>query len=266
MNSFSQFAATVIVPTLARLVLCAAFLSVGANKVFKEHTFDHEQAQRLHELGVPLTPVDLTPMGQRDARSPVRLASFGVMNDDERRGGAPSDRPTRPAPGATPVPADEPVDLPNDRDPEPGTVEPEPTAAAPLVPGDYRAASMHNITLLVDSAGWPYPVWMARIAAFTELVGGALLLVGLFSRIWGLGMAIAMGVAFYLVSMGVNQVHTMDPFTFAENIGAFNTLYSQAGLFVLAFGIFLTGPGPLSMDRALFATGRSRSGDDAEDD
>ncbi|TVQ53820.1 MAG: DoxX family protein [Phycisphaerales bacterium] len=265
MNSFSQFAATVIVPTLARIVLCAAFLSVGANKVFKDHTFEYEQAQRLHELGVPLTPVNLTSWRQGDTSSPVRPASL-VMMDDERRGASPPDRPTRPGPGATPVPADDPDESPKEREPEPDPDEPEPTAVGPLDPGEYRAASMHNITLMVDSAEWPYPVWMARIAAFTELVGGALLLVGLFSRIWGLGLAIAMGVAFYLVSMGVNQVHTMDPFTFAENIGAFNTLYSQAGLFVLAFGIFLTGPGPLSMDRLLFAAGRSRSGDEAEDD
>ena len=270
MNSFSHFAATVLVPTLARLVLCAAFLSVGANKVFKDQTFDHEQAQRLHELGVSLTPV-IQSSWYEDAAAPALRPASLVLPDDERRGAAPSDRPTRPGPGAAPVPADGPADAADDVAPDTGEeatepAEPGPSEVRPLDPGEYRAAGMHTITLMVDAVDWPYPVWMARIAAFTELVGGALLLVGLFSRIWGLGLAIAMGVAFYLVSMGINEVHTMDPFTFAENIGAFNTLYSQAGLFVLAFGIFLTGPGPLSLDRLLFAAGKPRSGEEAGDE
>jgi hypothetical protein len=74
----------------------------------------------------------------------------------------------------------------------------------------------------------------------------------LFSRIWGFGLAIAMGVAFYLVSMQANGIFRLDPRVFAENIPNFNAAYCQAGLFVLAFGVFLTGAGPLSLDRILF--------------
>ena len=44
----------------------------------------------------------------------------------------------------------------------------------------------------------------------------------------------------------------MDTRIFAENALAFNTAFCQAGLFLLAFGIFLTGAGPLSLDRILF--------------
>ena len=57
---------------------------------------------------------------------------------------------------------------------------------------------------------------------------------------------IAMGVAFYLVSMQVYHVHTMSPFEYATDVGHFNTTFSQLGLFVLALGLLLTGAGPQS--------------------
>jgi uncharacterized membrane protein YphA (DoxX/SURF4 family) len=100
------------------------------------------------------------------------------------------------------------------------------------------------------------------LLAFTELVGGSLLLIGLFSRVWGVGLAIAMGMAFYLTTMqtyfdiGPLRVGGgMGPLNGAigfDNFKLFNTVFVQLGLFVLAFGVFLTGPGPLSFDRILF--------------
>ena len=39
-------------------------------------------------------------------------------------------------------------------------------------------------------------------------------------------------------------------------------MFAQLALFVLAFGVFLTGAGPISLDRALFR----KSADDDEDD
>ena len=111
---------------------------------------------------------------------------------------------------------------------------------------------MYKIAVMLDKAGWPQPKIMTWLAAYTELVGGALLGLGLFSRIWGLGLTIAMGVAFYMVSVSMNGIFNQHPFTFAENITAFNAAYCQLGLGLLAFGIFLTGPGPLSLDRLLF--------------
>jgi len=89
---------------------------------------------------------------------------------------------------------------------------------------------------------------MARLAAFTELVGGGLLFVGLFSRFWGLGLAIAMGVAFYLTSWNL----LLDSHLLNLKVPDFNRMFTQTGLFLLAFGVFLTGAGPISLDRALF--------------
>jgi putative oxidoreductase len=108
------------------------------------------------------------------------------------------------------------------------------------------------ITLMCSEAGWPKPKYAAWLVALTEFVGGALLLVGFLSRVWGLGLAITMGCAFYLVAIGQLSVHASNPFLFAENIGSYQTVVTQLGLFVLAFGILLTGAGPVSLDRLLF--------------
>jgi uncharacterized membrane protein YphA (DoxX/SURF4 family) len=204
--TFSQYAGTAIVPTLARIVLAATFVCTGYNKIFKYAEFDAAQAAQLHSLNADVNP----PAGQPPATSA-----------------------TAPSEAATTAPA---------------------TAPAPLT-GTFTARSLHTVTLLLHHNNFPYPKRMAQLAALTELIGGSMLLLGLFSRIWGLGLSIVMGCAFYLVSMKINGIFTMHPFTFADNITNFNTAVVQMSLFVLAFGVLLTGPGPLSIDRMLFGGG-----------
>lgn len=260
--SFSQYAATAIVPTLSRIVLCLAFVSVGWNKVFTEHEFTHEQAERLMQLGVrpvPVSPSMTSVHGGSGASSgSFSLASYrqDAVESSLAEAHADADVDDEAETAAAEVVTDQP-EATESAQPDNSVADADTRdddAAPASAPGTtYTAPAMHKITLLVDQVGWPQPVWMARLAAFTELVGGAMMLAGLFSRIWGLGLAITMGTAFYLVSMGANNVHQMHPFEFAQNVAAFNVAVSQLGLFVLAFGIFLTGPGPLSLDRMLFS-------------
>lgn len=242
--TFSQYAGTAIVPTLARIVLAVAFVSAGWNKVFEDGQFTAEQATQLKSLGINPEP-DTPKVTLSDSQTHVVLASYRLQ-DPPQDDPADTQPATPPTGDAEPPAAD-----------APATQQPQAPAAPaePLPPGTYKAQGLHHVTLLLADNNIPQPVWMARLAAFTELVGGAMLLLGLFSRIWGLGLAIAMGVAFYLVSMKMNGIFTMDPRTFALDIEKYNTAYVQAGLFVLAFGIFLTGPGPLSLDRMLFGGG-----------
>ena len=87
----------------------------------------------------------------------------------------------------------------------------------------FTARSMHQITLMCNAQGWPSPKSLAMAAALTELLGGVLLFLGFLSRLWGLGLAITMGMAFYLVSMKVYSVHTMTPFELAAKVEPFNT-------------------------------------------
>ncbi len=230
--SFSTFAGTAIVPTLSRIVLCAAFLPAGWSKVMTETTFSGEDAQRLIQLGV----IDAEPQAHIGPNRSIVPASFQDDAAGDDQAPAESIEPEQPA-----VTADE-------------------AATTPSEPGTYTAKPLHEITLMLDKAGWPAPVWMARLAAFTELVGGGLLFVGLFSRFWGLGLAIAMGVAFYLTSWNV----LLDSHLFGLKVPEFNRMFTQTGLFVLAFGVFLTGAGPISLDRALFR--KTVDEDDDEDE
>ncbi len=230
--SFSSTSGTCIIPTLSRLVLCAAFLPNGWNKVMTETTFSGDDAQRLIQLGV----IDAEPQAHIGPNRSIVPASFQDEPAGDDQAAAESSEPEQPA-----VTADE-------------------AATTPSEAGTYKAKPLHGITLMLDKAGWPAPVWMARLAALTELVGGGLLFVGLFSRVWGLGLAIAMGVAFYLTSWNL----LLDSHLFSLTVPDFNRMFAQTGLFVLAFGVFLTGAGPISLDRALFR--KTVDEDDDEDD
>lgn len=250
--SMKQVAGTAIIPTLARVVLCAAFVTQGYNKVFNDVDYTGDAAQRLIELDV-IQPEPVTA-------SIDGVTFHAASYQDEQAEDPPADLvdPATEDPPAADPPAE---DASSGDDDATMTADPEPE---PVVTPDgvYRARAMYKVTLMVDGEGWPQPVWAGRVAAFTELIGGALLLLGVFSRVWGLGLAITMGVAFYLTSM---TSYIDDPLGAASGINGyalFNQTFTQLGLFVLAFGIFLTGPGPLSIDRLLF---RPRDKGDVDD-
>lgn len=111
---------------------------------------------------------------------------------------------------------------------------------------------MHHVTLMVHRHGLAYPVYHAYAAVIAELVGGALILIGLFSRLWGIALAGVMVVAFWFTTWPVLAAGGGPGVLFTLSIPDFNRLFCQAGLFVLAFGVFLTGPGALSLDRVIF--------------
>ena len=267
--SFSESAGTSLLPTLSRIVLCAAFASVGYNKLFTDATFTSEEATVLRDVyGVDVTPspeivtpieaTDIDPTAARPARiQPVSLQVADPQDPD----------PNQPQEVETPV--EEPLAAPQTEEPPPAQAETPPappiTPAAPAPAGSQR--SMHKITLLLHNNGLPYPLYGAWVLALTELVGGCLLLLGFFSRIWGLGLAIAMGVAFYIVTIGYNGfiTQTLNPIEFARDTAAFNTMFSQLGLGLLALGIFLTGPGPISFDRIFFGRHRGGGSEDGDD-
>lgn len=125
------------------------------------------------------------------------------------------------------------------------------TAPAPApAAGTVRALGLYRVALMLDNAHWPQPVTQAWLAALAELCGGGMLVIGLFSRVWALGLSAVMGVAFYFTSLpALLQANWM-----VNTLGMMemNTLAVQLSLFVLAFGILLTGAGPLSLDRILF--------------
>lgn len=261
--TFSQTAGYSVVPVLSRIVLCAAFFFVGYNKCFDDSVvYTPDEAKRLRELGVDVVPVSgggssaVTDVAWRQEIETGTLTGRRATPPPEA--GGPETGETAPPPdeetGAAPPPE------------EGGPAESQEEQADPAEqPGDDAAAEpgtakgMHRVTLMVDNAGWPAdsplsPKLLGVIAAVTEMVGGAMLLVGLFSRLWALGLAFTMGVAFYLTSFSAIAATPM-PFDFVQNMGAFQSAALQLALFALAFGVLLTGAGGLSLDRLLFKRG-----------
>ena len=99
---------------------------------------------------------------------------------------------------------------------------------------------VHNSYGFFNSLGLPW--WSAYISTYTELIGGGLLILGLLTRVWSLGISIDMFVAIW-------KVHWK------------NGLVGKGGYefpiacFALAFALIFFGAGPISLDAILFGRG-----------
>lgn len=216
--SLSQSASLNLVPLFARIVLCLAFVPMGWNKLMQDIEYSGEDAKRLREMKVVaafnvdpgFALASLVPQGSTPAAPPASALPT-------------SDEPAPPAarPGA---------------DTAGGTGEP------------VRAKGLFRIALLLDRQGWSYQVPLAWIAAITELVGGVCVLIGLFTRFWSMGLAIAMAVAFRLTSVAALS----DIGLFSMGLEQYNRTMVQLALFALAAGLVCSGAGALSLDRGLF--------------
>ncbi|RLS46893.1 MAG: hypothetical protein DWH86_01735 [Planctomycetota bacterium] len=267
----SQFAATNILPLLARIVLCLAFLPQGWNNLMRDVEYTAHDAQRLRELGVRgITDPD--PKKSDVALGAIR--GFEAFESAEWQT-APTLPPPRPgangmadsASTATPLPGTKPATVtppagttaqsaPIVPTSTPATVpavteRPSPLAS-PLAPLTQRG--LYTLSLLVDRARIPFPIEIAWAVAGIQLVGGACVLLGLFSRVWGLLMSLILAALFVMTSLPI--IKSQGAFTLGAEQQ--NLILAQLGLFVLALGAFLVGPGAMSLDRAIFR--RSKRG------
>ncbi|MCA9297371.1 MAG: DoxX family membrane protein, partial [Phycisphaerales bacterium] len=197
----------------------------------------------------PELPSETPPVKPAASETPTATEAGQTPTKDVEKPGT-SNAPT--APVVTP--------------PSAGTTPPDATGTAAETPAtpialdpdaEYTARGLHKITLMCDSLGWKYADKLAWAAALTELIGGGLLLLGLFSRLCALGLASTMGVAFYMTSWGILTDGGGFRLFDAAISEHFAMIYLQLAFFVMSFGIIFTGPGPLSLDRILF--GRSSS-------
>ena len=269
--SFTRNASVNLVPLLSRLVLAAAFIPAGYDKIMGEPViYEGRDAQLLQRLGV----------GGADDETPGDGPQVALYQDDVQTGrlrdrirprdDEPATKPRASIPPPTPAPPPRPRPAPPKPpppEPEPPIINPTPVKPPPVVPPPpparydtagstpqivarplYRVAVM-----LVNNSPLPEkfkPSWLAWAAAGMEIVGGALILIGLISRFWGLGLAITMAVAFYLTSLsplleyGVLNMPTE----------LFNQVFTQLCLFSLALGVTMTGAGGLSIDGLFFGS------------
>jgi uncharacterized membrane protein YphA (DoxX/SURF4 family) len=80
------------------------------------------------------------------------------------------------------------------------------------------------------------PAFLAYVASFTEFLGGFAMILGVFTRVFSLGLVITMAVA-------VIKVHL------PQGFGGFEFPLS---LLVMALAVFLYGPGDYSVDKKLW--------------
>lgn len=97
-----------------------------------------------------------------------------------------------------------------------------------------------NIAQMMSKQGAPMPEVLGWAAAVAEFVGGALILVGFLSRIWGIGQVVVMIVA-------IATVHGVKTFKVSE--GGFEFCLA---LLLMALAIVISGPGKISLDQAFF--------------
>lgn len=254
-----------IAPIFLRLCLGITFVWAGMAKVMQEVPVQGDQAAVLANMGVIAPAGKPTSMGGHDS-VPTLMALT-----------APQDQPKEPAKESTP-PASAP----------PATQPASPAATPPSAPARYTAADfpepvkvkmVHMVTIGVSSATIvplddkgapakmrllpaalgqrPWPVVLAWGASLTELIGGAMILVGLFTRFWGLGLAVVMGTAMWLTQFGPAIQAGTTHYGFLPAYPAYDgeqwtPLLWQFSLFTSALALLFLGAGAASLDGLFF--------------
>ncbi|QDT17590.1 DoxX family protein [Alienimonas californiensis] len=99
---------------------------------------------------------------------------------------------------------------------------------------------------LGNGLGLPYPHVLAWTAAITEFAGGLLVALGLLCRFGALGLAIAMGVAAFMVHRAAWDVRA-------------GGMEFPAILMCAAVALVFTGPGRFSLDGLLFGRKKAKT-------
>jgi len=235
--SLSTCAGTKILPVLARIVLFGAFFSAGWGYIFTTVHITQEQRDALEQYGVTVETNQKKPASS-SLQPVIHQAAFFQETS------APPADPPKPTTDETASP----------------TPSPPKDVISPAADGShYEATGYYILSLQMIDAGWgETSIWLAKVVAWVELVGGALILVGLITRLWAVCLAVIIGGTFYVVSIHNTGLFMSNPFHWADSVDAYNAMFAQAALFVLALGVFFTGPGPLSLDAVLFAKDRPK--------
>ena len=214
--------------------------------------FTGTDALRLRELGVRgITDPD--PAKSDVALGALRGEAWWAAEAAQDAGTAPTGGAAKqePSPAAATKPA-----TPAPAAPAAPATGPAAAKLSPMAPLTQRG--LYWMTLQADRARIPFPIEVAWAVAGVKLVGGACMVLGLFSRVWGVLMATIVATLFVMTGMHVIKAGGAGAF-FRFTPDQSNMVFAQLGLFVLALGTFLVGPGALSLDRAIFRKSR-RSG------
>lgn len=291
-----------LAPVFLRLALASVFLYAGAGKLFYSMPVSGDAAGRLVSLGlaeppapkaveppprdivVPTEPSDRVPEAEPVApdplpESPATEGSPAEPQSDPElntsRSLAQVDSPSeQPPPAITPEPV-----APSKSSAPPVTVElpieAEESASIPFV-GEIVVSRRLGLVLTMDDAHdrgqWPAALstagaldGLAWAAALIEFIGGWLMLLGLMTRIWALGLAGVMAGALWLTQLGPAMASGAaflwvlpawemdDP---ARWTSAWQPMFFQFTLMCTALAVTLLGAGWPSLDALLFGSHR----------
>jgi len=115
--------------------------------------------------------------------------------------------------------------------------------------GDHSMRNLNHFILRLDDSKVPQPLIVGWVCAIAELVGGIVLLVGLFTRWFALLLLI--GGAFHMWLMIWPQIRGALPWDW--QVGTMHAFATALTTVFISFSLVLTGPGRFSLDRLLFA-------------
>jgi uncharacterized membrane protein YphA (DoxX/SURF4 family) len=243
-------------PLLLRVAIGATFLWAGWPKIMVKDAFPPEALATLANLGVDR----------------AQRAATGAP-------GAPA------APGAPSNPDGALPDPSSDRG-EHRVILAQSGAGAPArvyssgdFAGPVELSRLHHVAIglhaqsVGDKPVWPKALgsdpWAIRLAyavAWTELLAGAFVLIGLFTPLSAFAIACVMGGAMWLTQIGPATIGGGPSFlgflppleNFAPNPMGWQTFILQLTLFAAAVSLMFSGAGAISVDRWIFG---SRKGD-----
>lgn len=99
------------------------------------------------------------------------------------------------------------------------------------------------------ASGYHIPVFLGYVAAYAELVGGILLIVGLLTRLDALLLAGTMFVATFIVQLP-DALYEVPPGAIKAFV-AMKEIELPLAMFAICAAIVLTGPGRVSLDHLL---------------
>jgi putative oxidoreductase len=97
-----------------------------------------------------------------------------------------------------------------------------------------------------DMAAYGIPPFLGHVAAWAELVGGALLVVGLLTRIDAFLLACTMFVAAFIVQLP-DALYEV-PAGGSKFLGGIRGIELPLAMFAICLGVLLLGPGRISLD------------------
>ncbi|MCX8102855.1 MAG: DoxX family protein [Candidatus Bipolaricaulota bacterium] len=104
------------------------------------------------------------------------------------------------------------------------------------------AGGLDRVAGFFSNIGIPLPEVSAFVVAFVELIGGIGLIVGVFTRYWALLLSIIMIVAIFTVKLQAGLLGTQGRPGYELDLA----------LLAGCLALLLTGPGPVSLERAIF--------------